>query len=346
MASSSVSDRVPSADATQFNDIRDDENGSRWNNNLFIQTDRIRANEVADESQLPLTGAHGRPLGPDRHGNAERTAVPGTPSPSQSPARSGKRGATSAPPRTLRSQSREKPPAPVTPTEPVAQEQEADTLTNLTKRVTELEKMLSAKTFNLTLNMNDLANDNARSFNDVKDKISALDKGMVDTGVGLIQRFSEVESLVFDLSERMVDLNLVIKSLNSPKPLSFRMETPTSSTQPPAPPGMTPTDMPAGSIDPNTQLPYAWNKPTEPKNEAPAWTAHAHAQPPVASPANTSGSSRQQATITSTNQVTNIPVVSNVEYMPEHQTTQQDFGNVRQHAIPSSGVPTGTYAPD
>ena len=66
MASSSVSDRVPSADATQFNDIRDDENGSRLSNNLFIQTDRIRANEVADESQLPLTEAHGGPLGPDR----------------------------------------------------------------------------------------------------------------------------------------------------------------------------------------------------------------------------------------------------------------------------------------
>ena len=181
MASSSVSDRVPSADATQFNDVRDDDNGSRLSNNLFIQTDRTRTAEVADDSQLPLTEAHGGPLGPDRHGNAERTAVPGTPS--QSPARSGKRGATSAPPRTLRSQSREKPPAPVTPTEPVAQEEEADTLINLTKRVTELEKMLSAKTFNLTQTMNDHANDNARSFNDVKDKISALDKGMVDTGV-------------------------------------------------------------------------------------------------------------------------------------------------------------------
>ena len=184
MASSSVSDRVLSADASVFNDIRDDDNESRLSNNPFIQTDRIRTTELADESQLPLTEAHGRPLGPDRHGNAERTAAPGTPSPSSSPARSGKRVATSAPPRNIRAQSREKPRAPLTPTEPVAQETEADTLTNLTKRVTDLENMLSAKTFNLTQSMNDLANDNARSFNDVKDKISALDKGMVDTGVG------------------------------------------------------------------------------------------------------------------------------------------------------------------
>ena len=258
MASSTfISDRVLS-DANVFNDNRDDEVESRLNNNPFIQTDRLRT--TADDMQLPE--AHGRPIGPDRHGNAERTAVPGTPPASSSPARSGKRVATSAPPRNSRAQSREKPRAPVTPTEPVTQETEADTITNLTKRVTDLENMLSAKTFKLTQNMNDFANDSARNFNEVKDKMIALDKGMADTGVGLIQKFSELESRCFDLSERMVDLDILIKSINSPKPSVFRMETPTSATlPPPVPPGMTPTNTPpAGSIDPKIQMPYGWEK--------------------------------------------------------------------------------------
>ena len=50
--------------------------------------------------------------------------------------------------------------------------------------------------------------------------------------------------------------------------------------------------------------------------------------------------------MTSTTQVTNVPVTGNVGYIPEHQTTQQDFGNVRQHAVPSSGAATGMYAPE
>ena len=87
------------------------------------------------------------------------------------------------PPRTLRSQSREKAPAPVTPTEPAATDEECDTLINLTKRVTELGELLSAKTFNLTQTINDHAKDQSRSFNDVKDQIAATDKGMVDTGL-------------------------------------------------------------------------------------------------------------------------------------------------------------------
>ena len=109
-----------------------------------------------------------------------------------SPARSMKREATSVPPKSVRSSSRDKPPAPVTPTEPAAQE-EGDTLINLTKRVTELEKLLSANTSSLTQPMNDHAYDNTQSIIEIKDKMSALDKGMVDTGVGLLKNISEVE---------------------------------------------------------------------------------------------------------------------------------------------------------
>ena len=67
MASSSFSDRVATVDASQFDDDQADENEARLNNKPFIQTDRSRTVELAEESQTPSAAAHGRPVVPGRH---------------------------------------------------------------------------------------------------------------------------------------------------------------------------------------------------------------------------------------------------------------------------------------
>ena len=81
MDPSSISDRAIAVGATGLNDDQDEENGNRSSNHLFIQSDRSRATELTEGSQQqPTTAVQGRPLVPGRHGNAERTAVHGTPS--------------------------------------------------------------------------------------------------------------------------------------------------------------------------------------------------------------------------------------------------------------------------
>ena len=67
MATSSFSDLAAKAgvNANMFHDDRADELGNRLSDHIFIQSDRSRANELAEDCQQPSnTAMHGRPLAP------------------------------------------------------------------------------------------------------------------------------------------------------------------------------------------------------------------------------------------------------------------------------------------
>lgn len=214
MASSTLSHRgvvesdnapnVTGALASELGNARNDEAQSS-----FIAADRARVQEL--QQQLPTTAATALPVTPaqaDRHGIAERLPTGQQQrSMSRPVGRSNKRGPSREPPTVTLSPER---PTRQNPfgTAATAEMTTDQAVTALTNCVTELESKHHSKNFQLQQSFNDLEFKLVSGLENMDTRWMTLEKALVDNGIGLVQKISELEMMCVKLSDRLTELTL------------------------------------------------------------------------------------------------------------------------------------------